>query len=52
MIANLLSAFAAFFLEVVLMGIGTVPGLIGRRRRSMVESQRKRGEAEKVGGID
>ena len=27
MIANLLSAFAAFFLEVVLMGIGTVLGV-------------------------
>ena len=55
MVANLPSALVAFFLEVVLMGIGTVLGVVRSARRSMVESHRtisEEGDAEEGGGVD
>ena len=52
MIASLPSAFAAFFLEVVLMGIGTVLGVEGRRRGSLVNHSAQEGDAEEGGGVD
>ena len=53
MIASLPSALVAFFLEVVLMGIGTVLGVV----RSGDEDpwwnhSAQRGDAEEGGGVD
>ena len=52
MIANLLSAFGAFSLEVVLMDVGTVPGLLSRRRGSRWNHNAQEGDAEEGGGVD
>ena len=52
MVANLLSALLAFFLEVVLMGIGTVLGLLGRRRNPWWNHSAQAGDAEEGGGVD
>ena len=52
MIASLPSAFVAFFLEVVLMGIGTVLGVDRPVAKSLVESQRTARGAEEGGGVD
>ena len=52
MIASLPSALVAFFLEVVLMGIGTVLGVVRSAARSLVEAQRTARGAEESGGVD
>ena len=52
MIASLLSAFAAFFLEVVLLGIGTVLGVVRSAARSLVEAHRTARGAEEGGDVD
>ena len=52
MIANLPSAFAGFFLEVFLMGVGTVLGVVRSAARSLVEAQRTAREAEEGSGVD
>ena len=40
MVANLPSAFAVFFLEVVLMDVCTVLGVVRSAAKSLVEAQR------------
>ena len=52
MIASLPSAFAAFFLKVVLMGICTVLGVVRSAAKPLVESQRTARDAEEDGGVD
>ena len=52
MIARLPSAFAAFFLEVVLMEVGTVLRVVRSAPKSLVESQRTARGAEEGGGVD